>query len=90
MLEDMGLTTADVLQLTASFNANMMALRERTLKEGKFAWQLMTGERVGGTPAACKASLEAYCKPDANPQSEAMYYQAAGPPPPPGAAPKHP
>jgi|EP01043_Picozoa_sp_COSAG02_P066818 hypothetical protein len=89
MIEDMGLTKADLLQLTASFEANMMALRNRTLKEGKFAWQLMTSEHVGATPSTCKESLENYCKPDATPQSEAMYYAAARPPPPPGRAPKH-
>eukprot|EP00662_Eupelagonemidae_sp_cell21_P023342 gene23342-34547_t len=43
MNEDMGLTKGDLLQLTASYNANMLALRNRTLSEGKFAWQLLTG-----------------------------------------------
>jgi hypothetical protein len=89
MLDDMGLTKEDVLQLTTDFEANMMALRNRTLKEGKFAWQLMTNEKVGGGPAGCKASLENYCKADAPPQTEAMYYPAAGLAPPAPAA-KHP
>ena len=79
MIQDMGLTKADLLQLTASFEANMMALRNRTIKEGKFAWQLMTNERVGDSPSSCRASLEKYCKPDAPPQSEAMYYAATKP-----------
>jgi hypothetical protein len=74
MIEDMGLTTNDLLQLTASFNANMDALRNRTLREGKFAWQLLTYERVRAGPALCTADLENYCKPDAAPQAEAMMY----------------
>ena len=86
----MGLTKADLLQLTSSFEANMMALRNRTLQEGKFAWQLMTSERVGSSPAKCKASLAQYCKPGAAPQTEAMYYAAARPPPPPAQRPKYP
>lgn len=92
MLQDMGLTPEDLLQLTASFTANMMALRNRTLHEGKFAWQLMTSERVGSSPGACQASLEKYCKPGAPPQTEAMYYSGGGgrAPPPPGSLPKHP
>eukprot|EP01046_Picozoa_sp_COSAG06_P008405 COSAG06_NODE_424_length_15925_cov_10.806079_6_plen_155_part_00 len=50
----------------------------------------MTNEHVAPEPDKCKASLEAYCRPDAAPQTEAMYYPATRPPPPPGAAPKHP
>ena len=78
MIADMALTKADLLQLTASFNANMMALRNRTLAEGKFAWQLMTP--VGAVAASgprCKAALEGFCKAGATPQTEAMYYGAS-------------
>ncbi len=87
MIEDMGLTKDDLLQLSASFEANMMALRNRTLKEGKFAWQLMTNEHVGATPGEWAAW---WGVPKDDPQTEAMYYAAARPPPPPGVAPKHP
>ena len=46
MIEDMGLSKDDLLQLTASYDDTMAALRKRTISEGKFAWQLMTQERV--------------------------------------------
>lgn len=65
------------IRLTASFDANMMALRKRTLKEGKFAWQLMSPEHVSATPAGCKADLAKFCKAGAHVQSEAMYYQTS-------------
>lgn len=87
MNEDMGLTKEDLLQLTASYNANMLALRARTLAEGKFAWQLMTYEHVrtsgSSTPQAdCKADLRKYCQPGASPQAEAMYYEISSAPAP--------
>eukprot|EP00039_Didymoeca_costata_P021308 m.344156 g.344156 ORF g.344156 m.344156 type:complete len:509 (-) comp23899_c0_seq1:13-1539(-) len=91
MVEDMGLTKSDLLQLTASYQANMLALRNRTLKAGKFAWQLMTGEHVSvSEPTACKADLRKYCQAGASPQSEAMYMQITGPPgPAPGPPPPY-
>lgn len=66
---DIGLTTADLEQLTASWTANMDALKERTLSEGKFAWQMLwTGggaDNYGGTcptplvkESSCAADLE--------------------------------
>jgi len=84
MVADMGLTTADLLQLTASYTANMLALRKRTLAEGKFAWQLLTAENVRTSPPAqCKADLAKYCQAGASPQVEAMYFPISPPPPPP-------
>ena len=86
MNEDMGLTKAQLLQLTASYDATMAILRNRTLARGKFAWQLMTSESVRASdPATCKADLTEYCRAGAGPQQEAMYYAmgSSGSPPPP-------
>ena len=90
MNTDMGLTKADLLQLTASFQTNMQALINRTLAEGKFAWQLTTSAGVTtSSPAKCKADLTKYCQPNASAQHEAMFFgghslsTAPGPPAPP-------
>ena len=78
MIQDMGLSKEELLQLTASYEANMLALRNRTLAEGKFAWQLLTAEHVSATnPARCKSDLAKYCQHTASPQTEAMYYPAS-------------
>ena len=73
-----GLTKSDLLQLTASFDANMLALRNRTLAAGKFAWQLMGSARVRAPPVSsttdCKADLAGYCQAEAQVQHEAMHY----------------
>ena len=71
-IEDMGLTPADLAQLTASYEANMAALRARTLAAGKFSWQMLwsggDGNSVGSTcpsplvrSATCAADLRALC-----------------------------
>ena len=39
--EDMGLTPADLTQLTVDYLGNMAALRAAVLKAGKFAWQVL-------------------------------------------------
>ena len=68
----MGLTPADLAQLTASYEANMAALRARTLAEGKFSWQMLWSggapDTVGSTcpsplvrNATCAADLRALC-----------------------------
>jgi hypothetical protein len=46
MITDMGLTKADLLQLTASYDATMLKLVNRTIAAGKFAWQLMGASRM--------------------------------------------
>merc|ERR1711920_569626 len=75
MNDDMGLTTSNLLQLTASYDANMLALRNRTLAEGKFWWQLMGNMHVRvGNVVDCKADLRGYCQVGAPPQKEAMHY----------------
>ena len=85
--QDMGLTSADLLQLTASYEATMAVVRNRTLAEGKFSWQMLwTGgdtEQRGSTcpsplvrteAALCKADLRALCAPGAPPQTNALMY----------------
>ena len=85
-ISDMGLTPADLQQLTASYTANMVALRAAVLAAGKFAWQyLWTGGAADAkgstcpgplvTRAACAADLRALCN-ASSPQYEqrAMMY----------------
>jgi hypothetical protein len=70
--QDMGLTPADLAQLTTSYDANMAALRAATLAAGKFSWQMLW---TGGAPdakgstcpgplvhrATCAADLRSLC-----------------------------
>jgi hypothetical protein len=71
-ISDMGLTPADLTQLTASYEATMAALRVRLLAGGRFSWQMLwTGgaaDAVGQTcpsplvrKATCAADLRALC-----------------------------
>jgi len=71
-ISDMGLTPADLTQLTASYEATMAALRARLLAGGRFSWQMLwTGglaDAVGQTcpsplvrKATCAADLRALC-----------------------------
>ena len=54
----MGLTPADLLQLTYSYNATMLALRARLLSAGKFAWQfLWTGGPADAKGSTCPEPL---------------------------------
>ena len=88
-IEDMGLTPADLQQLTASYEANMAALRARLLAAGKFSWQMLwTGgaaDAKGSTcpsplvrNATCAADLRALCSASSPAQSRALMY-AFGP-----------
>ena len=86
--QDMGLTPADLQQLTASYTANMAAVRARTLQEGRFSWQqFWTGDPdldgrgstcpsplVRADAAGCRADLARLCAADAPQQSRAMMY----------------
>ena len=87
--QDMGLTPADLLQLTASYNTNMAAVRQRALQLGKFSWQMLwtgggTGDDDRGSTcpaplvradaAGCSADLARLCAADAPQQSRAMMY----------------
>ena len=73
-------------QITDAYNANMEALRVKTLAAGKFAWQLMW---TGGAEAqkastgphsivkkgpTCATTLRALCNESAPPQTRAMMY----------------
>ena len=87
--QDMGLTPADLLQLTASYTATMAAVRQRALAEGKFSWQMLwtgggtgdddrgstcPGPLVRADAAGCRADLARLCAADAPQQSRAMMY----------------
>ena len=87
--QDMGLTPADLQQLTASYTANMAAVRQRVLQAGKFSWQMLwtgggTGDSDRGSTcpaplvradaAGCRADLARLCAADAPQQSRAMMY----------------
>lgn len=83
--EDMGLTKADLQQITDAWNANMAALKKRTLQEKKFAWQMLwtggDGAAVGNTcpqpivqQDSCAETLRQYCQADSLPQTRAMMY----------------
>lgn len=74
---DMGLTPADLLQLTSSYNATMAELRARTLAVGKFSWQVRMGRRKNcgvlqrlGTLCACVrySAFATCCAPAGNKQ----------------------
>mmetsp|Transcript_894 Transcript_894/g.2044 ORF Transcript_894/g.2044 Transcript_894/m.2044 type:complete len:441 (-) Transcript_894:36-1358(-) len=83
--EDMGLTKTDLEQLTASYLANMAALRNATIAAGKFAWQMLwTGgvaDNIGSTGPrpivqknGCAKTLRELCTPDSPAQTRAMMY----------------
>jgi hypothetical protein len=84
-ISDMGLTPADLQQLTASYETNMAALRARLLAEGKFSWQMLwTGgaaDAKGETcpsplvnNGTCAADLRALCNASSPVQSRALMY----------------
>ena len=70
--EDMGLTPADLLQLTASYRANMAVLANRTIASGRFAWQLFDQHSVRS--ATCAADLRTLCAASSPTQSRALLY----------------
>ena len=86
--EDTGLQGAAWQQITEAYNANMEALRARTLAAGKFAWQLMwtgpfdadegakgqTGPTAIVTQQTCATALRVLCNETAPPQTRAMMY----------------
>jgi hypothetical protein len=72
IVQDTGMTTADLVSITAAYDANMAALNEQVLARGKFTWQLLwTGgapNAKGSTgpvplvkPASCANDLRALC-----------------------------
>ena len=89
--EDMGFSKGDprLVQLTVDYQANMKALREATLKAGKFAWQMLwTGgadDSIGGTGLTtlvtkdtCTQKLRTMCDANSPAQTRAMAYGLSG------------
>jgi len=83
------MTTQDLISITASYDANMQALQNYTMAQGKFSWQLLW---TGGSPtsggdtcpapivtnASCASTLREMCTPSSPPQVRTMMY-AFGP-----------
>ena len=78
-----------LVQMTADYQKNMKALREATLKAGKFAWQMLwTGgaeDSIGGgstkplvTQLNCAPTLRAMCNMSSPAQTRAMAYGING------------
>lgn len=89
--KDMGLTDADLEQLTTDYLNNMQALREAVLKAGKFAWQMLWNggddDNIGGTGASplvtkanCADALRRLCNETSPAQTRAMMYGLSGEP----------
>ena len=89
--KDMGLTDADLVQVTADYENNMKALREAILNAGKFSWQMLwTGgadDNIGGTGLTtlvtkdnCAATLRSLCDVNSPAQTRAMAYGLSGSP----------
>jgi|TARA_B110000208_G_scaffold30158_1_gene39657 hypothetical protein len=89
--EDMGFSKGDprLVQLTADYQANMKALREATLKAGKFAWQMLwtggaddsigrTGLTTLVTKDTCTQKLRTMCDANSPAQTRAMAYGLSG------------
>jgi hypothetical protein len=70
--QDMGLTPADLQQLTDSYRANMAVLTNATIASGRFAWQLFLQMRVSN--ATCAADLRTYCAASSPTQSRATLF----------------
>jgi len=90
--QDMGLTQDDLDQLTASFNENMAALQARTIKEGKFSWQMLWSgpvgmpDNYGGTcpkplvqAETCADDLRALCAADSPQYNDRALMYSFGP-----------
>ena len=83
--EDMGLTNADLIQLTNSYTANMATLVNRTLSAGKFSWQMLY---TGGDPdskgstcpgpiiqkGSCSATFRSLCTEGSPAQTRTLMY----------------
>jgi hypothetical protein len=91
IVEDTGMTPADLVSITADYYANMAYLTNVTLAKGKFAWQLFwTGgapDSVGSTGPkpivhnqTCAADLRALCNATSPAQTRTMMYGLGGTP----------
>lgn len=88
LVNDTGMTAADLTSITAAYDANMAALKNYTLGQGKFAWQMLWtgGDANGGgntcpSPivknASCAADLRSLCTPTSPAQTRTMMYAFA-------------
>eukprot|EP00662_Eupelagonemidae_sp_cell21_P001447 gene1447-biopygen87120 len=77
MVEDVGLTHAQLLDITIEYNATIKALYNRTLAAGKIGWQMCYGGAIYETrehkvtKANCAASLRLHCAADSPTQHRA-------------------
>jgi len=89
IVEDCGLTPADLKQCTAGWETNMAALKNFTLGKGKFAWQMLwtggaadkSGSTCPGplvTQENCASELRSLCSETSPAQTRTMMY-AFGP-----------
>jgi hypothetical protein len=85
IVDDTGMTTSDLVAITASYDANMAVLKAHTLSLGKFAWQLLwTGGDAGGKGSTCPspiigqktcaADLRTHCSAASPAQNRTMMY----------------
>ena len=78
---DMGLSDADLNDITAAYNDFMREVNEVIVARGKFSWQLMAGGQYAGTRwpyapivrnATCAADLREFCVPAT--QNRTLFY----------------
>jgi hypothetical protein len=85
LVDDTGMTKDDLVSITASYNANMAALQNYTIAQGKFSWQMLwTGgdatSRGGTCPEplvnnyTCAPALRQLCAADSLSQTRTMMY----------------
>eukprot|EP00656_Telonema_subtile_P026754 TRINITY_DN28740_c0_g2_i1.p1 TRINITY_DN28740_c0_g2~~TRINITY_DN28740_c0_g2_i1.p1 ORF type:complete len:329 (+),score=55.02 TRINITY_DN28740_c0_g2_i1:175-1161(+) len=83
--EDCGLSTQDLVLGTAGWTSNMAALKEYTLAQGKFSWQMLwtgggansqgsTCPRPQVNKEGCATQLRALCAKDSLAQTRTMMY----------------
>ena len=89
IVNDTGMTTNDLVSITNSYNANMEALKNYTLSQGKFSWQMLwtggSADSKGDTcpqplvkNTTCASSLRELCSATSPAQTRTMMY-AFGP-----------
>ena len=58
IVSDTGMSSSDLTSITNAYDANMAALRNYTLGQGKFSWQMLwTGGGAEGTGSTCPGPL---------------------------------
>jgi len=88
MKQDMGLTPAEQLKISKSYQANMKVIYDEMLKRGMFTWQQMwngqsnptakngccTSPLVSEGATSCAASLRKYCAANSPSQTRVLNY----------------